>query len=130
MSIKKTEAINTKQILFMTQPYAAVGVVVGNTGVTAGEDGRKILKAGTPIAGDLTARTTAFTQAVDSGSGTTTSNAVAVLVHDVDVTDGNANATALIFGFVDKNKLDATVKTLWTTAAISALGSLGIKLLA
>lgn len=105
MSIKKTEAINTKQILFMTQPYAAVGVVVDNTGVTAGEDGRKILKAGTPIAGDLTTRTTAFTKAVDSGSGTTTSNAVAVLVHDVDVTDGNANATALILGLLIRTNL-------------------------
>lgn len=123
MSIKKTEAINTKQILFMTQPYAAVGVVVSDSGVSAGDDGRKIVKAGTPLAGDLTARTTAFTQGTDA-------NAVAVLVHDVDVTNGSANGTALVFGFVDKNKLDTEVQTLWTSTLVTRLSGLGIKLLA
>lgn len=123
MSITKTEAINTKQILFMTQPYAAVGVVVSDSGVSAGDDGRKIVKAGTPLAGDLTARTTAFTQGTDA-------NAVAVLVHDVDVTNGSANGTALVFGFVDKNKLDTKVQTLWTSTLITRLSGLGIKLLA
>ena len=32
----------------------------------------------------------------------------AVLLHDVDVTDGNANGTALVFGFVNLNRIDAT----------------------
>ena len=107
----------------MTQPYAAVGVVVSDSGVSAGDDGRKIVKAGTPLAGDLTARTTAFTQGTDA-------NAVAVLVHDVDVTNGSANGTALVFGFVDKNKLDTKVQTLWTSTLITRLSGLGIKLLA
>lgn len=35
----------------------------------------------------------------------------AVLLHDVDVTDGDANGTALLFGFVNTNRLDDDVKT-------------------
>ena len=98
----------------------AVGVVMSATGaVTVGD--RKIQKAGTPITGSLEARTTAFTVAADSGEATKTSNAVAVLLHDVDVTDGAENATALIFGFVDLNKLESDVVTKVTAAAKTAL---------
>lgn len=110
-------ATNPKQILFMTQPYAAVGVIVGDSDVEAGEDGRKIIKAGTPLAGDLTARETAFT-AVTSGQE---SKAVGVAVHDVDVTDGENNATLLIFGFVNLDNLDADVVSLITEQVKTAL---------
>ena len=37
-----------------------------------------------------------------------------MLLHDADVTDGNANATLLIFGSVDLNKLDETTEALIT----------------
>ena len=46
--------------------------------------------------------------------GTTALNAV--VLHDVDVTDGNANGTALIFGFVNVNRVDSDVATAITTA--------------
>lgn len=46
--------------------------------------------------------------------GTTPMNAV--LLHDVDVTAGNANGTALIFGFVNVNRVEADVATAITTA--------------
>lgn len=118
--IKTVKATNERQILFATQPYMAVGVVMSATGAVT-VDGRKIQKAGTPIAGSLEARTTAFTVAADSGDTTKTSNAVAVLLHDVDVTDGAENATALIFGFVDLNKLESDVVTKVTAAAKTAL---------
>lgn len=111
--IKKTSAVSKKQILFMTQPSAAVGVVMSATGaVTVG--GRKIQKAGTPIKGDLTARSTAFTKAEES-------DAVGVLLHDVDVTDGNENATCLIFGFVDLNKMETDAAALITENVKTAL---------
>ena len=116
--IKKTSAVSTNQILFATTPQMSVGVVVANTGITAGADGKKIIKAGTPISGDLTARTTPFTKASTS---TGTSNATAILLHDVDVTNGNANATALVFGFVDLNKLDTTTAGLITSEVKTAL---------
>lgn len=111
--IKKTSAVSTNQILFATTPQMSVGVVVANTGITAGADGKKIIKAGTPISGDLTARTTPFTKASTS--------ATAILLHDVDVTSGNANATALVFGFVDLNKLDTTTANLITSEVKTAL---------
>lgn len=115
--LKTASATNKKQILFMTNPFAAVGVVMSNTGaVTVGD--RKIQKAGTPIAGDLTNRNTAFTVAAETSG---TSDAVGVLLHDVDVTDGAENATCLIFGFVDLNKLDTDVASKVTPQVKTAL---------
>ena len=40
----------------------------------------------------------------------------AVLLHDVDVTRGNANGTALIFGFVNINRVDSSVAQAITAA--------------
>lgn len=97
-----------KQILFMADYHAAVGVVVSAAaGVADADTGRKIVKAGTPLAGDLTERTTAFTKS---------STADGVLLHDVDVTDGDENGTLLIFGYVDLNKVDETVVSDLTAA--------------
>lgn len=111
--ITTTKGFNANQILASTQLQYSVPVIVANTGVSE-VGGKKIIKAGTPLAGDFTARGTAFTQCNDG-------TAVAVLLHDVDVTAGNANATALVFGFVDYTKLDSSVKTLLTGEAKKAL---------
>ena len=116
--IKTVAGTATKQILFATQPSMSVGVVVGNAGVSADSEGKKILKAGTPLKGSLEARGTAWTLAADSSGA---NPAVGVLLHDVDVTAGNENGTALIFGFVDLNKVDSSVTALITTAAKTAL---------
>ena len=116
--IKTVAGTATKQILFATQPSISVGVVVGNAGVNADSEGKKILKAGTPLKGSLEARGTAWTLSADSSGA---NPAVGVLLHDVDVTAGNENGTALIFGFVDLNKVDSSVTALITTAAKTAL---------
>ena len=116
--IKTVAGTATKQILFATQPSMSVGVVVGNAGVNADSEGKKILKAGTPLKGSLEARGTAWTFSADSSGS---NPAVGVLLHDVDVTAGNENGTALIFGFVDLNKVDSSVTALITTAAKTAL---------
>lgn len=116
--IEQVAATATKQILFATQPSMSVGVVVGNAGVNADSEGKKILKAGTPIKGSLEARGTAWTLSADSSGS---NPAVGVLLHDVDVTAGNENGTALIFGFVDLNKVDSSVTALITSAAKTAL---------
>lgn len=116
--IKTVAGAATKQILFATQPSMSVGVVVGNAGVSADSEGKKILKAGTPLKGSLEARGTAWTLSADSSGS---NPAVGVLLHDVDVTAGNENGTALIFGFVDLNKVDSSVTALITTAAKTAL---------
>lgn len=112
--ITKVTAVAPNQILFNIEHQLSVGIVCGNTGVTADTNGKKILKAGTPMAGTLTARDTAFTKA----SSTT---AVGVLLHDVDVTAGNNNGTLLIFGFVNIDRIDNKTAALLTTEIQGAL---------
>lgn len=200
---KKSVAVNTKQILFCTDPQVSVGIIVDDTGVNAGDDGRKIVKAGTPMYGSLLDRATPFTvsgsdtdptaTATVVGTGVTAATVTAatfatavnnvgglygfaydgtkwlivagspeeavdltdygiavtgtpatddiisvtftagvddkatgVLLHDVDVTDGDDNGTLLIFGFVNINRLDADVQTAITTAASDLEGKVYI----
>lgn len=107
--IIKETAVAPSQILFNVQNQMSVGVIVDEAVGTAGEDGKKIVKAGTPLNGDLTARGTAFVAAKD-----TSNPAVGVLLHDVDVTEGDANGTLLIWGFVNLNRMDSTTADLIT----------------
>lgn len=116
--IKSQAYVNVNQILFNTDPQVSVGVLVSNSGISAGTDGRKIVKAGTPLAGSLEARGTAFTKAATTEG---VSNAVGILLHDVDVTAGAENGTLLIFGFVDLNKVDTTTAALVTSEVKTAL---------
>lgn len=111
---KKTIGVTPNQILFCTEPQVSVGITVSDSGVTANSEGRKIVKAGTPLTGNLEARSTAFTAAGAS-------DAVGVLLHDVDVTEGAENGTLLIFGFVNLNRLDSSVASLITTDVKTAL---------
>lgn len=104
---------NVNQILFATEHHVSVGIVVSNANYVT-ENGRKIVKAGTPLTGNLDARTTPFTV-------TATNNVKGVLLHDVDVTNGNANGTLLLFGFVNKNRIDATTKSKITDTITGAL---------
>lgn len=104
--IKKESYGNRNQILFATQHQVSVGIVVDDAaGVAVGS--KKIVKAGTPLAGSLDARETAFTAATGSGAN---NNAVGILLHDVDVTEGDNNGTLLIFGFVNTNRIDETTR--------------------
>lgn len=113
--IKKQDyAQDGKSILVADSLAFSLGAVIGNTSVTAGADGRKIIKAGTPLTGDILKRNTAFTVG-------TSANAVALLLHDLDVTDGNANGTILISGYVDYDKLDADVQALITNEVAAKL---------
>lgn len=99
--IAKTTYASTKQILANVEFQVSVGCIVPQAlGVAVGT--RKIAKAGTPIVINLMNTNTAVTAA-----GATDVNAV--LLHDVDVTTGNANGTALIFGFVNVNRVDSDV---------------------
>lgn len=106
-----THGTNRKTILVDEFNSTALSCVVANTGVEADSNGKKIIKAGTPVTGDLTERNTPFT--VDK----TGDNPVGVILHDVDVTDGNANSQVVIFGFIDISKLDDEVVGIITTAA-------------
>lgn len=115
---------NPKQIMLADSQMVSFPVIVANTDVTAGANGRKIIKAGTPIAGDIEARNTAFTKAKTTASGEPSvnkSNAVGILLHDVDVTDGNNNGIVVLFGFVDLEKLDEETFKLVTAEVKTAL---------
>jgi hypothetical protein len=98
-----------KQILANVELQSSVGCIVPQAlGVASGS--KKIAKAGTPINIDLMNLGTAGNAVADGKPMN------AVLLHDVDVTDGNANGTALIFGFVNVNRVDADVAIAITTA--------------
>lgn len=115
---------NPKQIMLADSQMVSFPVIVANTGVDAGSDGRKIMRAGTPITGDIEARNTAFTKAKTTSSGepaVSTSNAVGILLHDVDVTNGNNNGVIVLFGFVDLEKLDTETFKLITAGVKTAL---------
>ena len=102
--ISKTTMTSPKQILANVELQFSVGCVVPQTiGTAVGS--KKIVKAGTPIKLDLTNLQTPAAAAVSD----TAMNAV--LLHDVDVTAGNANGTALLFGFVNLNRVDTDVAT-------------------
>ena len=106
--VRKETYGNTNQILFAVEHQVSIGVVVSKAlGVAEGT--KKVVKAGTPLTGNLDARTTAFT-AASAGGDSQASDAVGVLLHDVDVTTGDANGTLLLFGFVNTNRIDATTK--------------------
>lgn len=107
--ITKTTYGAPRQILANVDLQASVGCIVpAALGVAVGN--RKIAKAGTPIKVDLLNLQTAAKKA----DGTTAFNAV--LLHDVDVTDGNANGTALYAGVVNVNRVDTDVAAAITTA--------------
>lgn len=117
--VRKETYGNTNQILFAVEHQVSMGVVVSKAlGVAEGT--KKVVKAGTPLTGNLDARTTAFTVAT-AGSSTEASNAVGVLLHDVDVTTGDANGTLLLFGFVNTNRIDATTKAKLTDTVKAAM---------
>lgn len=107
--VKTSSGTTRKTILVAEELAAAFSCMVSNTGVEENA-GKKVIKAGTPLSGSLTARETPFTVSKD-GTG-----AVGLLLHDVDVTTGSKNAQVLVFGFVDISKLDSDVVSMVQSA--------------
>lgn len=122
--IKSTTGAAPTQILADVDNQFSVGCVIPSTMQATANDGtRKVVKAGTPLKIDLSNLQTAAaapTTNPAAASGATASDMNAVLLHDVDVTDGNANGTALVFGFVNLNRIDTT------TAAKLKAGTFGL----
>ena len=108
--ITKTSGLARKTILIDTQLFFALPCMIAATGVTAGSDGKKIVKAGTPLKGSLLNRDEAFTV------GAKDDVVVGIAEHDVDVTAGTANGGIIVFGFIDESKLDTDVVALLDTA--------------
>ncbi len=125
--ISKATYAAPKQILANVEMQVSVGCIVPQSlGVTVGN--KKIAKAGTPININLQNTTAAVTQpaaAVTQPEAKAKVPMNAVLLHDVDVTAGAANGTALIFGFVNLNRVESDVATLIATATGSTIGNEG-----
>lgn len=99
--ISKTNFGAPKQILANVELQSSVGCIVAKAaGAAVGT--KKIAKAGTPIKIDMGNLQTPATAEAEGNN--------AVLLHDVDVTGGNANGTALVFGFVNVNRLESDVQ--------------------
>lgn len=109
--VTSTKYSNVVQILANVDMQASVGCIVPQSlGVTVGT--KKIAKAGTPINIDLMNLNVAV-KATDASSSIPMN---AVLLHDVDVTAGNANGTAAYFAIVNVNRLESDVQTAITAA--------------
>lgn len=104
--ITKTSYGNVTQILANVDLQASVGCIVAQAvGIVDSATGKRIAHAGTPIVlnfGNL--QTPAVAPTAASGNNPAVP-ANAVLLHDVDVTAGNANGTALYFGVVNINRV-------------------------
>ena len=87
-------------------PYKAFAATISATGVTPGDDGRKVVKAGTP-----------YPEAGTKCQG--------FLLHDVDVTQGDAPGSVVYEGTLDPIKLDLSQLTASTFAAVPKVNVFG-----
>ena len=87
-------------------------VTIASSSVSAGSDGRKVLKAGTPINA--------------SGVVKNDGDAKGLLLYDVDVTNGDATGVRMVVGTVVGAKLTANGITL-ASAAKAALPRITIE---
>lgn len=107
----------SKDILLAPHLAFTISAIVGNTGVSNNAEGRKVIPAGTPVGGTTSVLTTRSTVLQVTNTNSNGANAQGVLLHDVDVTNGNTNAQVVIRGVVDSSKcptIDATAKTALT----------------
>jgi hypothetical protein len=109
--VKTSYGYGEKRLIVDEQNSTSFSCVVSSANVSAVE-GKKIIKAGIPLFGSLTARNTPFTV-----SGAQGAKPVGIALHDVDVTAGTANGQVLVSGFVDISKIDdSTVKSALVSA--------------
>lgn len=109
MGINKKSYGNRKTILIgQDSYYIALPVKLsGTAGAT--------LKAGQPLVGNLASRLS-----VEFTAGTT--DATGVLLHEVTLdSNGKGNGTIVIVGCIDKLKVDSSIATAITTAAINGI---------
>lgn len=92
--------------------YEGWPVTIASANVSAGSDGRKVLKAGTPIKAD--------------GTVANTSDAKGLLLYDLDVTDGDKVGVRMVVGTVYGAKILANGIEL-SADAIAALPRITIE---
>lgn len=118
--ISKVTGAAPTQILADVNLQSSVGCIVAQeVGTVVGA--KKVAKAGTPVVLDYANLQTPATPATAGTTVASTGTANAVLLHDVDVTAGNANGTALIIGVVNINRLESDVQSK-VSAGINVVG--------
>lgn len=127
MAMKNEEFVKGKYILISPETAETIGCQVGNTGMTADSNGKKIIKAGTPVGGTTSVFENRQTVLSVTNTSTDGANAQGVVLHDVDVTDGNANATLVVRGMIDLLKLDVTPVAEAKTALDKIIFMKGVK---
>lgn len=111
MGVVKTTYTNENDILIAPELAFALSCKIGNTGVSANSEGKKIIKAGTPLyvaSGKSVVKDRDEVLTVSSANSAVLSG---IARHDVDVTAGTENDSILIAGYVDVYKLDSSVQT-------------------
>lgn len=96
----ETKYASEKNILKF-DPYVATSVIVDDAGIVATE-GKKIVKAGTPVKGKTKKVLENPNEPVVKDD---TATAEGILLYDVDVTHGKATGSMLLWGFVDLTKV-------------------------
>lgn len=106
--IKRESAVSPTQILGNVDLQFAISIIVDDSaGTTVGS--KKIVKAGTPLKVDPA---NLQTPATKIASHDNIDEANVILIHDVDVTDGDANGSGLVMGIVNYNRLESDVQAL------------------
>lgn len=112
MVTKKT-LVNETDILVSPELAFAIPCIVSNTGISADAEGKKVIKAGTPLYCSADVFMNRQTVLTTASSGNTI---YGIARWDIDVTAGNTNATLLVAGYVDYLKLDSDVQALVDSA--------------
>jgi hypothetical protein len=116
--MQASKSYNTgREILFNFGSALTFPATIDGTSVKANTDGRKIIKAGTPLGAAtsyLADRNTVLAPVTDA-------TAQVITMHDVDVTSGKASDTVIVRGDVVKKNMDTDVQALFTADMIKAL---------
>lgn len=121
--VTTTTYTNSSDYLIAPELAFALSVQVTNAGVAADSEGKKIIKAGTPLyiaSGKNVYQDRTEKLTVQAGSDPA-NVLVGIARHDVDVTAGNTNTAVLTRGYVEWYRLDSTVQTALTTTIQNTL---------
>lgn len=95
-------------ILNMHAPYYTLPCIISADGVSA-ENGKKVIKAGTPVGGDDNVLLDRTKKLKSTNTSTLGAKTQGILIHDVDVTDGDASGTVAFMGVIDMAKVDSSI---------------------
>lgn len=125
--VKTTKYSNESDFLIAPELAFALSCTYANTGIVADSNGRKIIKAGTPVyvakgKNILEDRTEKVIVSGTTGSDANVLSGIAR--HTIDVTDGDVSDAILIAGYVDLYRLDSSVQTALTSTIKSGLSDI------